>query len=100
MLELLVELRDNYEVLSNHESGYGRYDIMLVPRDESKHAIVMEFKVKDSQKEEKLTDTVRAALSQIEEKRYDSRIIEKGFDAANIRHYGFAFEGKHVLIGK
>ncbi|WP_455721578.1 AAA family ATPase [Agathobacter sp.] len=100
VLGLLVELRDTYEVLSNHESGYGRYDIMLVPRDSSEHAIIIEFKVKDFQKEQKLSDTVRAALSQIEEKRYDSQLIEKGFDAANIRHYGFAFEGKHVLIGK
>ncbi len=100
VLGLLVELRDTYEVLSNHESGYGRYDIMLVPRDRSEHAIIIEFKVKDFQKEQKLSDTVKAALSQIEEKRYDSQLIEKGFDAANIRHYGFAFEGKHVLIGK
>lgn len=99
VLGLLVELRDTYEVLSNHESGYGRYDIMLIPHDNSGYAVIMEFKVKDSRKEKELTDTVRAALTQINEKRYDSQLIERGFDTASIRHYGFAFEGKHVLIG-
>ncbi len=99
VLGLLVELRDTYEVLSNHESGYGRYDIMLIPHDNSGYAVIMEFKVKDSRKEKELTDTVRAALTQINEKRYDSQLIERGFETASIRHYGFAFEGKHVLIG-
>ena len=59
----------------------------------------MEFKVKDSKKEEKLRDTVKAALFQIKEKRYDSQLIEKGFEKESIKHYGFAFEGKQVLIG-
>ncbi len=99
VLGLLVELRDTYEVLSNHESGYGRYDIMLVPYDRTNHAIIMEFKVKDSRKEGGLRDTVTAALSQIKEKRYDNQLLEKGFEKESIRHYGFAFEGKQVLIG-
>ena len=68
VLGLLVELRDSYDVRSNRESGYGRYDIMLVPHDRKKDAIVMEFKVHEADEEESLEDTVQSALKQIREK--------------------------------
>lgn len=100
VLGLLVELRDSYDVRSNRESGYGRYDIMLVPHDRKKDAIVMEFKVHEADEEETLEDTVQAALKQIREKNYDAGLTAAGIPKEKIRHYGFAFEGKKVLIGK
>ena len=99
VLGLLVELRGKYEVLSNGESGYGRYDVMLCPLKEEKPAIVLEFKVHDPDEEKTLKDTVAAALSQMEEMQYDRKLMERGVKVENIRHYGFAFEGKKVLIG-
>lgn len=100
VLGLLVELRDQYEVRSNRESGYGRYDVMLIPRQKNQLAFVLEFKVYDAQEELKLEDTVQSALVQIEEKHYDTELIERGISKSKIRHYGFAFEGKKVLSGE
>ena len=100
VLGLLVELRDQYEVRSNRESAYGRYDVMLIPRQKNQLAFVLEFKVYDAQEELKLEDTVQSALAQIEEKDYDTELVERGISKLQIRHYGFAFEGKKVLIGE
>ena len=99
VLGLLVELRGRYEVLSNRESGHGRYDVMLCPLRDNEPAIVLEFKVHDATEEKTLSDTVNAALLQIKEMQYDTRLLERGIKPENIRHYGFAFEGKNVLIG-
>lgn len=99
VLGLLVELRERYEIKSNRESGYGRYDVMLVPLNESDAAIVIEFKVQDHETEKTLQDTVQIALRQIEDKNYDADLIALGIGSDRIRHYGFAFEGKKVLIG-
>ena len=99
VLGLLVELRDLYEVKSNRESGYGRYDVMLIPRQKKEMAFVLEFKVYDSEEEKDLKDTVQSALNQIIEKNYDMELVERGVLKECIRHYGFAFEGKRVLIG-
>ena len=99
VLGLLVELRGRYEVKSNRESGYGRYDIMLIPRDYNEgNAIELEFKVLDLESEETLEDTAQSALKQIEEKNYDAELISRGISRERIRHYGFAFEGRKVLI--
>ena len=94
-----VELRDRYEVKSNRESGYGRYDVILIPLSESDDAIILEFKVHDPLEEKDLEETVDAALAQIKKKKYDTELTEKGFTQNRIRRYGFAFEGKKVLIG-
>lgn len=99
VLGLLVELRDRYQIRSNRESGYGRYDVMLTPVTEVDDAIVIEFKVHEPDEEESLQDTVRGALEQITEKNYDAELLAQGISADRIRHYGFAFEGKKVLIG-
>ncbi|WP_455058432.1 AAA family ATPase [Jutongia sp.] len=100
VLGLLVELRDRYQIRSNRESGYGRYDVMLTPMGEVDDAIVIEFKVHEPDEEETLQDTVRVALDQITEKNYDAELLAQGISADRIRHYGFAFEGKKVLIGQ
>lgn len=98
VLGLLVELRDRYHITSNRESGLGRYDVMLEPIHPQDDAIIIEFKVYNSKKENTLEETVDAALKQIEEKQYEASLIAKGFSPEHIRKYGFAFKGKEVLI--
>ena len=99
VLGLIVELKDRYIITSNRESGFGRYDIMLEPKNKKERAIIMEFKVFNNKKEASLEETVQSALKQIEEKDYAASLIIKGFPMENIYKYGFAFEGKKVLIG-
>ena len=101
VLGLMVDQSENYIITSNRESGFGRYDIMLEPKDKQSEkypGIVIEFKVINPRKESLLEETVEAALKQIEEKNYDAELINRGVDKENIHHYGFAFEGKEVLI--
>ena len=99
VLGLIVELNNKYVITSNRESGFGRYDVMLEPRKQD-DAIILEFKVQDSEDGEKeLSDTVKAALKQIEDKNYEAVLIEKGIEKGRIRKYGFAFSGNQVLIG-
>ena len=99
VLGLMVELAERYVLTSNRESGFGRYDVMLEPRRAEDDGIIIEFKVQDAEEEKELADTVKAALKQIEEKKYDTMLVEKGVPKEKIRSYGFAFRGKEVLIG-
>ena len=100
VLGLIVELADRYTVTSNRESGYGRYDVVLEPlHKEEDDAVILEFKVYDEEDEGTLQDTVQSALAQIEEKQYGLALTAKGIAPERIRKYGFAFEGKKVLIG-
>ena len=99
VLGLLIEIRDRYAVRSNRESGFGRYDVMLLPKSKRDNAIILEFKVREPDSEKTLEDTVESALDQIIEKKYDAELLALGITQERIRHYGFAFEGKKVLIG-
>ncbi len=100
VLGLMVELAGRFEITSNRESGFGRYDIMLTPANrERDNAYIIEFKVHKSSKEKDLAQTVANAHSQIDEKLYDAKLIADGFSPDQIRKYGFAFKGKECLIG-
>ena len=100
VLGLIVDLQNRYVITSNRESGFGRYDVLLEPKNCSKDdAIILEFKVYDPDGEKTLEDTVKDALNQIEKKKYAAQMTNKGIPENHIRKYGFAFCGKKVLIG-
>ena len=82
VLGLMADQADIYETRSNRESGFGRYDVMLIPRDRKRQglpAVIMEFKVHNSRQEADLEATVQAALPQIEEKNYDAELFGTRF---------------------
>ena len=101
VLGLMVDLQREYIVTSNRESGFGRYDVIIEPKHPEKNpAMILEFKVFNTKREASLEETAKAALAQIEEKQYDAALLAKGIPADRIYKYGFAFEGKTVLIEK
>ena len=101
VLGLLVELRDRYYITSNRESGFGRYDVMLEPKDKNSDCgIILEFKIFNKRREKDINDTANVALKQIYEKHYKEELVKKGVSENNIYCYGVAFQGKLVAISK
>ncbi len=99
VLGLLVDLQDKYYLKSNRESGFGRYDVMLEPKNPGKdNAVILEFKVRSTRKEKSLEETAQSAIAQIKERKYSEELKMKGIAEEQIKEYGFAFEGKTVLI--
>ena len=93
-----MDLQNRYVITSNRESGFGRYDVMIEPRDPGDDAMILEFKVLNPRREKTLEDTARNALEQIEARNYEAYLSERGILKEQIRKYGFAFQGKTVLI--
>jgi hypothetical protein len=101
VLGLLVDQARGYIIKSNRESGLGRYDVVMEPKDVKDTAVIMEFKVFDKEESEKtLEDTARNALQQIEDKKYATDLLQRGIPSDRIYKYGFAFEGEQCLIKK
>ena len=100
VLGLVVDLAGRYHIRSNRESGLGRYDVMMEPVNLEDNAIIIEFKVFSPYKDGTLKKAVEDALRQIEDKKYDTELISRGIPKEKIKHYGFAFDGKRVLIGE
>lgn len=98
VLGLIVSLRDRYRIVSNRESGRGRYDIAIYPLQENTDAFIMEFKVQDRKKETNLEQTAKNALQQIVDKNYEADLLAAGVPAERIYKLGFAFAGKDVLV--
>ena len=96
VLGMLVGLKDSYYVQSNRESGFGRYDIMLEPKDKNENSFVMEFKVYKEEKEKTIEDTIENAKKQIEERKYAEDLEERGY--TKITKMVFAFKGKEVKM--
>jgi PD-(D/E)XK nuclease superfamily protein len=94
LVENAITLQDSYDVVSNRESGYGRYDIMLMPKDVTKRGIVIEFK--RTEKKESLETAAAKALEQIKSKQYDQELKKRGIKT--ITYFGIAFKGKEVLL--
>lgn len=99
VLGMVVDLQKDYIITSNRESGFGRYDVMLEPKDKSRDAIILEFKALNHRRENSLEETVASARKQIEEKQYATQLMARGIPKEHIRSYGIAFQGKNVLIG-
>ena len=98
VLGIMLDLRNQYVITSNRESGFGRYDLLFEPRSLQDDGIIFEFKVYNPGKEKSLEDTARTAILQILDKKYAALLREKGVPGEKIRVYGFAFRGKEVLV--
>ena len=94
MIGLVGFLMGKYEIISNNESGYGRYDLAIIPIKSNEKAYLMEFKI--SKTEKGMTLKAEEALKQIDEKKYDTRLKARGIK--NILKIGIAFYGKKVKV--
>jgi len=93
---MLTWISNTHEIKSNRESGYGRYDIMIIPKDLAKTGYVIEFKTVDTDENETVESAMKAALKQIDEKKYETELQERG--VKNIKKLAVVFKGKDVTI--
>jgi hypothetical protein len=93
---LLIWITNTHEIKSNRESGYGRYDIMIIPLDLKQVGYVIEFKTVDKEDNETLGTAVKAAHEQINKKKYETELIERGI--TNIKKLAIVFNGKDVYV--
>jgi hypothetical protein len=96
LLGLLARLAAEYHIRSNRESGFGRYDICLIPKDSSKKGVVMEIKAPALGSKETLEDCIAAARTQILDNKYDAELIAHG--VTDILRLAIAVEGKKVIV--
>ncbi|NFO13784.1 AAA family ATPase [Clostridium botulinum] len=96
VLGMIVSLSDKYEVKSNKESGYGRYDVMLIPKDTSKLGIIMEFKKIDDFMSKSIEKGIEEALNQIEENKYEAELKERNIN--DILKLAIVFKGKKIEV--
>jgi hypothetical protein len=96
VLGMLIGLKDQYEVKSNRESGLGRYDVMLIPKNKHALGIIMEFKKIGPFKKMDIKAAASSALQQIEEKKYAQELLDRNIE--RILYLAIVFEGKNVLI--
>lgn len=96
VLGMLISLSEKYEVKSNKESGYGRYDVMLIPKDTSKIGIVMEFKKIDDFLKTSIEEGTIAALKQIEDMKYEQELVSR--EIKDIIKLAIVFKGKEIKI--
>lgn len=96
LLGMLIQVSGAYEVDSNRESGYGRYDIAIIPKDTSRLGIVMELKKVDTLYEETKDKALASALKQLKEKQYAAGLRKRGID--NILVLAVTFDGKRVWV--
>jgi hypothetical protein len=89
-------LRPDYAIKSNREGGYGRYDVMVIPRDTSRAGIIIEFKSVDPEEVKDLEQVAQLALHQIEAQEYQQELLERGIH--KIIKLGIVLRGKEVLV--
>ncbi|MCK4609052.1 MAG: AAA family ATPase, partial [Gammaproteobacteria bacterium] len=94
VLGMVVSLSNTHIIKSNHESGFGRYDVMIIPKDKSKLGLIIEFKT--ANKEDNLENAAKTAMKQIEERQYETELKQHGIN--NILKLAMAFKGKEVCI--
>jgi len=95
-LGILVSLQQTHEIRSNRESGYGRYDVMIIPKEKDQKGIIMEFKKIDEFEEETKDIALEKALKQIEEKAYERELLDRGIK--DILKLAIVFDGKRVWV--
>jgi len=96
IIGLLVWLSGDYEVKSNHESGLGRYDVMLIPRNQREAGIIIEFKKVNAKRGETKDNAMAKAFRQIEKQNYAAALLERGIQ--QIRKLAIVFKGKQVWV--
>jgi hypothetical protein len=96
VLGMIIGLDKTHEIKSNRESGTGRYDVIIVPRDSKNVGIIIEFKKRRPKEDANLEDAAVNALEQIEEKKYEVELRERGIKS--IKKLAIVFEGKESLV--